>query len=125
MIFLSNDEWPMSEPAIALPSVIINGERRAGPPLVPIPFPAVLNAGIAEFKRLAPLSIAPTHVLLGPKAFERFVEYFEFSRSMRAAKGDVEIESLMEAKDAATVNGLVIIRTVDEGMQFLSVREER
>lgn len=115
----------MSEPAITLPSVVINGERRVGPSLVPVPFPAVLNAGIAEFRRLAPAGLVPTHVLLGPKAFERFVEYFEFTRSMRAAKGDVEIEALMEAKDAATVNGLEIIRTVDEGMRFLSVREER
>jgi len=125
MIFLSNDEWPMSEPAIALPSVVINGERRVGPSLVPVPFPAVLNAGIAEFKRLAPAGLVPTHVLLGPVAFERFEEYFNFTRARRAAKGDAEIEALMEAKDSATVNGLEIVRTVDEGMRFLSVREER
>lgn len=115
----------MSEPAIVLPSVVVNGERRVGPSLVPVPFPAVLNAGIAEFKRIGPSSVVPTHVLLGPTAFERFVEYFDFTRSMRAMKEGSEVEALMEAKDAATVNGLEIIRTVDEGMRFLSVREER
>ena len=98
-----------------------------GPSLVPVPFPAVLNAGIAEFRRLAPAGVEPTHVLLGPKAFERFEEYFNFSRSMRAARQeeDAELGMLMDAKDAARVNQLEIVRTVDEGMRFLSVREER
>jgi hypothetical protein len=129
MIFLSDDTWPMSEPTIALPSLTIAGVegRRMGPSLVPVPFPAVLNAGIAEFRRLAPAGVEPTHVLLGPKAFERFEEYFNFSRSMRVMKAgeNADLEMAMTATDAGGVNGLEIVRTVDEGMRFLSVREER
>jgi hypothetical protein len=109
MIILSpTDAWPTKQADFTL-DLGVDGPKSAGPAAIPVPFPAVLNFGIEQWVQKT--GARPTHLLCGPDAKRRFMEFGHFQASMR--------KEAFEEAEVHSVNGLQLVWTVEEGMVIL------
>lgn len=115
IVIAPTETWPSAVPPISMLARL--RITKVGVP-APLSFPQVLNMGIDRYVRTR--GEMPTHALLGPDAWDRFVEFFEFSRVTRERKSeDIELEQVMRPDHVNTVNGVILVKTVEEGFVLL------